>query len=147
LTGPERKSFRAGVATIDFGGTFLFVVGACLLILGVTWGGTQHPWNSYQVLVPLIIGAMLFISFFVYEYLLEPGNVLNRLFPSQVAMIPWKLFERRDTLLLTIISAATGAALYSAFYFIGIFWTLVKNYDPARAGYQLLYYTPGIGGK
>ena len=138
---------KSGLATFDFGGTALFVIGTCLLILGVTSGGTQHPWKSYQVLVPLIIGAIMFTSFFYYEYLLEPGHAVSRQFPSQVAMIPWKLFERKDTFLMIIVNAATGAALYSAFYFVGIFWTVAEGESPGKAGTQLLYYTPGIGSK
>lgn len=145
LTGPERKSFLSGLATIDIGGTVLFIFGAGLIILGTSWGGGKYAWDSRQVLVPLVIGSVLFMLFFLYEYLLEPGKIINRVFPKQVAMIPWKLFERRDVISLCVINAATGAALYSAFYFVGIFWTLVQGYDPAKAGYQLLYYTPGIG--
>ena len=145
LTGPERKSLLSGLATIDVGGTTLFIFGAGLIILGTSWGGATYAWDSRQVLAPLVVGSVLFVLFFVYEYLLEPGRVINRMFPRQVAMIPWKLFERKDVISLSVINAATGAALFSAFYFVGIFWTLVQGYNPAKAGYQLLYYTPGIG--
>jgi hypothetical protein len=97
------------------------------------------------VLAPLVIGSVLFILFFVYEYLLEPGRLVARCFPNQAAMIPWTLFDRKDTVLLSIINAATGGAIYSPFYFIGIFWTLVQDLNAQNAGYRLLYYTPGLG--
>jgi MFS family permease len=144
-TGAGRQTILAGLSTIDYGGTALFIFGAGLLILGVTWGGVHYPWTSAHVLAPLVIGAVLFISFFVYEYFLEPGRIISRIFPHQVAMIPWSLFARKDAFLLAIINAATGAALYSAFYFVGIFWTLVEAYDPGKAGTRLLYYIPGLG--
>jgi MFS family permease len=144
-TGATRKSVLAGLSTIDYGGTVLFIFGAGLLILGVTWGGVHYPWTSAHVMAPLVIGGVLFVSFFIYEYLLEPGRLISRIFPQQVAMIPWSLFARKDAFLLSIINAATGAALYSAFYFVGIFWTLVEAYDPGKAGTRLLYYLPGLG--
>jgi MFS family permease len=147
LTGPERKSLSSGLSTIDYGGTLLFIFGTGLIILGTSWGGSKYPWASYRVLVPLVVGSVLFVLFFCYEYILEPGRMLSRRFPNQVAMIPFKLFERKDVIILAIVNAATGAALYSAFYFVGIFWTLVQNYSPVKAGYQLLYYTPGLGCK
>ncbi len=147
LTGPESKSLLSGLSTIDFGGTFLFIFGTGLIIVATSWGGTKYSWSAYQVLVPLVIGSVLFTLFFVYEYFLEPGNRISRIFPKQVAMIPWTLFDRRDVISLAIINAATGASLYSAMYFVGLFWTLVENYSPQKAGYQLLYYTPGIGGE
>lgn len=145
LTGPEKKSFISGLSTIDYGGTFLFIFGTGLIILATSWGGAKYSWDSIHVLVPLVIGSVLFIVFFVYEYFLEPGRILARLLPTQVAMIPWTLFERKDVISLAIINAATGASLYSAIYFVGIFWTLVQNLNPQQAGYRLLYYTPGIG--
>jgi len=147
LTGPESKSLLSGLSTIDVGGTLLFIFGAGLIILATSWGGTKYPWGSYQVLVPLVIGSILFLLFFIYEYLLEPGNWISRIFPKQVAMIPWTLFDRKDVISLAVINAATGASLYSAIYFVGLFWTLAENYSPQKAGYQLLYYTPGIGGE
>jgi hypothetical protein len=36
--------------------------------------------------------------------------------------------------------------MYSVFYYIGIYFTLVEAYPASKAGVQLLYYIPGIGG-
>lgn len=36
--------------------------------------------------------------------------------------------------------------MYSVFYFIGIYFTLVEAYPASRAGINLLYYIPGLGG-
>lgn len=36
--------------------------------------------------------------------------------------------------------------MYSVFYFIGIYFTLVEAFPASRAGVQLLYYIPGLGG-
>ncbi|KKY15756.1 putative mfs multidrug transporter [Phaeomoniella chlamydospora] len=140
----SRKSFFAGLATIDAGGTVLFILGIGLIILGTAWGGATYAWSSAAVLVPIVVGGILFMAFFIYEYLLEPGRYLNRLLPRQNAMIPFSLFIRKDLYLVAAIQFATGAALYSIFYFIGIYFTLVENYDAGEAGVQLLYYIPGI---
>jgi MFS family permease len=138
-------AFLAGLATVDVGGTAIFVLGVGCIILATTWGGATYPWSSAPVLAPLTIGALLFGLFWAYEYALEPGRPLSRLFPRQDPMIPFALFRKRDTLILAAISFATGAALYSAVYFIGIYFTLVEAYPASRAGIQLLYYIPGIG--
>ncbi|OAX79319.1 hypothetical protein ACJ72_06365 [Emergomyces africanus] len=139
------SSVLSGLATVDFGGTILFILGIGLLILGTSWGGATYPWASAAVLVPLISGSIFFILFFVYEYHLEPGRVLARIFPQQTPMIPFALFKVKDTSLLAILTFATGAALYSVFYFIGVYFTLVEAYPSGEAGVQLLFYIPGIG--
>ncbi|OAL67673.1 MFS multidrug transporter [Trichophyton rubrum] len=138
-------SFIPGLATIDIGGTFLFVFGVGLLILGTAWGGVTYPWTHAAVLTPLVIGSILFVFFFVYEYLLEPGRVFGRLLPQQSPMIPSDIIKNRDTIVLAIIEFATGAAMFSVFYFISIYFTLVEGYEAGRSGLQLLYYIPGIG--
>ncbi|KAL2388443.1 hypothetical protein RJ035_003252 [Blastomyces gilchristii] len=139
------SSILSGLATIDSGGTVLFILGIGLIILGTSWGGATYPWTSAAVLVPLISGSILFSLFFVYEYYLEPGRVLSRVFPQQTPMVPFPMFKVKDTSLLAILEFATGAALYSVFYFIGIYFTLVEAYPSGKAGIQLLFYIPGIG--
>ncbi|WEW58276.1 hypothetical protein PRK78_003744 [Emydomyces testavorans] len=143
--GSRRSMFFEGLSTIDVGGTFLFVGGVGLIIIGTSWGGATYPWTSPAVLAPLIIGSILFILFFVYEYLLAPGRLLARSFPMQTAMIPSQLFQKRDMIVLAIVEFATGAAMFSAFYFVGIYFTLVEAYSAGKSGLQLLYYIPGIG--
>ncbi|KAG5204580.1 tRNA synthetases class II (D, K and N) family protein [Trichophyton interdigitale] len=143
--GSRRSSFLPGLATIDIGGTFLFVFSVGLLILGTAWGGVTYPWTHAAVLTPLVIGSILFVFFFVYEYLLEPGRVFGRLLPQQSPMIPSDIIKNRDTIVLAIIEFATGAAMFSVFYFISIYFTLVEGYEAGRSGLQLLYYIPGIG--
>ncbi|PGH19189.1 hypothetical protein AJ80_04160 [Polytolypa hystricis UAMH7299] len=143
--GSRRSSFLQGLATVDVGGTILFILGVGLIILATAWGGATYPWLSPTVLIPLIAGSILFIIFFIYEYLLEPGRLVARIFPHQNAMLPFSLFEKRDLTLLAILQFSAGAALYAAFYFISIYFTLVEGYNAGKAGLQLLYYLPGIG--
>ncbi|KAF3916600.1 hypothetical protein ABW20_dc0103446 [Dactylellina cionopaga] len=123
----ERHGFLEKLSVIDYGGLVIFLSGSCLFILGLLWGGADYPWLSAAVLVPLIVGALLVCLFFFYEHLMEPGNYMAKVFPSQRAMLPWRM------------------SLFSAFYFISVYFTIVEGYDPAKAGIQLLYYTPGLG--
>ncbi|PYH36686.1 putative MFS multidrug transporter [Aspergillus neoniger CBS 115656] len=143
--GSRWSSILPALATIDLGGSVLFIFGVGLIILATTWGGATYPWSSPQVLAPLIIGAICFIAFFVYEYLLEPGKLFARIFPKHVAMVPYSLFERRDTIWLAIVNFSTGVASYSIFYFVSIYYILVAGYSPSKAGLDLLYYIPGLG--
>ena len=152
LVGPKPSEstgslqrFWSRISTVDFGGLFLFVTGVTLIILGTTWGGATYAWNSAAVIASIVIGGVFFVSFFLWEFLMEPGNLLARAFPSQEPMIPLRLFRKKDVPLLSWISFSTGAAMYSIFYFVGIYFTIVKDYPASKAGTQLLYYLPGIG--
>lgn len=107
---------------MDIGGTLLFIFGVGLVILGTAWGGSTYPWVSAQVLAPIIVGGVCFACFFVYEYLLEPGRLLARVFPRQVPMVPYSLFSRLDTLLIAILVFSGGAGEYSSFFFRSFFF-------------------------
>lgn len=134
----------AGLRSLDLVGTALFVASICLLILAVTWGGAAYKWSSAAVLVPLVIGALCLIAFPVWERSMEPGHTANRRLPRQSAMIPVSLFSRRDTIWLAIVQFASGAALYSVFYYLAIYYVLVEGSPPSKAGLDLLWYIAGI---
>ncbi|KAL4792678.1 major facilitator superfamily domain-containing protein [Aspergillus venezuelensis] len=142
--GSRISSFLSALGTIDIIGTILFIFGVGLVILGTAWGGSAYPWLSSQVLAPLIVGGVCFTSFFIYEYLLEKGT-FERIFPRQKPMIPYSMFKRLDTIRLVILQFSAGASMYSIFYYIGVYFTLVEEYPASKAGVQLLYYIPGLG--
>ncbi|KIW19771.1 hypothetical protein PV08_00345 [Exophiala spinifera] len=139
------QALSSGLATLDFGGIFLFIFGVGLIIVGTAWGGSTFPWSSGAVISTTVLGAVLILAFLAWESLLSPGRVLSRRMPRTVAMIPSSALAAKDVSLVCFIAAATGAALYSVFYFIGIYFTLVEAYSSSHAGTQLLYYVPGIG--
>ncbi|OJJ39695.1 hypothetical protein ASPWEDRAFT_37527 [Aspergillus wentii DTO 134E9] len=143
--GSRWSSILPALATLDIFGTILFIFGIGLVILGTAWGGSTYAWSAPQVLAPLIVGGVCFVLFFLYEYLLESGRFFARMFPKQVPMLPYSMFARIDTLWLAIIQFAAGAAMYSVFYFVGVYFTLVEAYPASKAGIQLLYYIPGLG--
>jgi hypothetical protein len=145
VTIVEKPTILAKLSIIDYGGMLLFFFGAGLLILAVTWGGVTYPWRSAAVLIPLVIGGILFFSFFVYEYLMAPGRKLSRIFPQQEPMISLSLLQTKDMGLLAYLNFSTGMALFSVFYFVGIWFTVVQQYDASEAGTQLTYYMPGLG--
>ncbi|RLL94388.1 hypothetical protein CFD26_100044 [Aspergillus turcosus] len=143
--GSRKSAVLPALATLDIVGAILFIFGVGLIILGTAWGGPTYPWSSPQVLAPLIVGGVCFVLFFVYEYFLEPGRLFARTFPRQVPMLPYSMFARRDTIWLAVLEFSSGAAMYSVFYFIGIYFTLVEAYPASKAGINLLYYIPGLG--
>lgn len=139
------QSLWSGLTSLDFPGVSIFVTGVALIILATSWGGSTYPWGSAAVLIPLITGPLLLVVFVIYQQYMVPGRFLTKRFPRTIPVIPYQFFREKDVTLVCLISASTGAALYSAFYFAGVYFTLVKNMDPAEAGIQLLYYVPGIG--
>ncbi|KAI5462224.1 major facilitator superfamily domain-containing protein [Mariannaea sp. PMI_226] len=140
----RRTKFVARLKTIDVGGQALFILGFGLIILALTWGGATYAWNSAAVIVALVLGCLLTIGFFVWEYLLAPGNVLAEKMPWQRAMIPWHLLADGQVGMLFYCECATGIGMYAVLYFVNIYFIAVKGYSSDKAGTQLLYFLPGL---
>jgi hypothetical protein len=134
------------LATVDFGGQLLFLLGLGLLVLGFTWAGSTYAWDSPAVLVTLVVGAVLTVAWLVYEWAMVPGRVMSRVFPMQTAMMPWQLLIQKDVGLMVGINFANGAAMFAIMYYMDLYFTLVLGHDASEAGIALLYFLPGLGG-
>ncbi|KAK7744101.1 hypothetical protein SLS53_003622 [Cytospora paraplurivora] len=144
VTGP-RTTVRRRLVTLDIGGQLLFLFGFGLVILALTWAGSTYAWNSAHVLVPLVLGVVIFAGWLFYEYMMVPERALGKRLWFQKPMVPWHLIQNRNIGLLFYINFSTGMAMYSVLYFVDLYFTLILGYSSSKAGVQLLYYTPGIG--
>ncbi|TVY81467.1 Efflux pump FUS6, partial [Lachnellula suecica] len=140
------QTFRSRIATIDFGGQFLFLFGTGLCVLALTWAGAYYPWSDLKVLLPLAVGCVLIVAFVIWEYLMLPGSAVSRRFPTQKAMMPFNLVWSRNAGVLMYINFVTGMAMYAVFYFVGLYFALVKQFSSGQSGTNLIYYMPGLAG-
>lgn len=62
----ERNMLHS-IASVDWIGISLFVSGFSAFLIAVSWGGVQYPWNSYQTLVPLLVGLFVIALSLVWE--------------------------------------------------------------------------------
>lgn len=61
---------------LDYLGLFLFSAGCILFLLGVNWGGRQHPWKSAYVITPMVIGVLCLVSLGFWEAFADLKNPL-----------------------------------------------------------------------
>ncbi|KAF2404388.1 MFS multidrug transporter-like protein [Trichodelitschia bisporula] len=109
---------------IDWIGGFTSIAGLLLFMMGLQWGGYQYPWTSAHTLVPLILGAIFIVTFFVWEAKFAPFPM----FPHRLRQNPRVLSL---TLLITFISGAN-------FFSVLMFWPTqafnVYGHDPVGVG-------------
>lgn len=139
------------LGTVDFVGQILFLFGLGLLILAFTWAGNgqagTYSWASVQVVAPLVIGAVLTMVWFGYEYSMAPGRAMSRVFPRQRAMLPWTLLQNKDISILFLVNFCLGMCMYSVMYFMDFYFQDVQGQSASNAGTALLYFLPGLGGE
>ncbi|OTB17639.1 hypothetical protein K445DRAFT_309813 [Daldinia sp. EC12] len=122
---PKEASLREKLAKIDWLGGFIFTCSATAFLIAISWGGTQHPWNSAATLVPLVIGVI--------------GLILTALyvgFVSKYPFIPNDLFRDVSSVVTYIVACLQGILSSPADYRISgpLYFMSVKQFSPILAG-------------
>ncbi|KAF4507899.1 hypothetical protein G6O67_004349 [Ophiocordyceps sinensis] len=53
----EVPSLRSRLTRFDWTGMVLFTASSTSVLMPITWGGSQFPWDSWHALVPIIVGT------------------------------------------------------------------------------------------
>ena len=76
------------IRRIDFVGGLLSIAGLLFFLIGLGWGGQQYGWHSAHVLAFLIVGAVLIITFGLWEKFGAPYPM----FPRRIIHAPRPFF-------------------------------------------------------
>ncbi|WP_329253446.1 MFS transporter [Actinoallomurus sp. NBC_01490] len=113
-------------AKIDFIGAFLLTVGVVALTLVASWGGTEYPWGSWQIIglaVIAVVGLVLFV--YAESKVSEP-------------ILPPRLFRSRNFTVAQILSFLVGAAMFGAVNFLPQYMQYVRGASATASGLLLL---------
>lgn len=72
----HRLPFVQKIRQMDWVGAILFVGGVTGLLIGISWGGTQHPWKSVATVAPIVMGVLSLVSFAVWQVYVTPNSLL-----------------------------------------------------------------------
>jgi len=123
----ERRSH-----VIDYRGAVGMAVGAGLLTLGLTWGGTSYPWSSVEVIGALVIGWLGVVAFVLIERrAVEP-------------LIPLRLFRNGIFTTSSIMSLLVGMAMFGSLVYLPLFLQVVHAVTPTQSGLKLLPLMAGV---
>ncbi|KAH9950575.1 MFS general substrate transporter [Amylocystis lapponica] len=143
----EKETFLEKFARVDWFGAALFMAGGILVLLALNWGST-YGWNSARMIACFVVGGVLYIAFFAFEYFLErrTENLAvtgGRLW--QEPMLPLAVFRSYDVCAGQFALFVSGMVMIVMFYFVAIFMTIVNGLSSTNAGVQLIYFAPGLG--
>ncbi|KAL4861698.1 fungal trichothecene efflux pump-domain-containing protein [Aspergillus spectabilis] len=88
------------VRKFDYIGFVLFNGGLLIFLIGLSWGGSVHPWNSSYVIGTIVCGALALVSFVIYEHHVS------------IPLIPMTLFKNRAWIVCSKVMALTSSVFY-----------------------------------
>ncbi|KAB5559563.1 major facilitator superfamily domain-containing protein [Coniochaeta sp. 2T2.1] len=103
-------------------------------MFGLIYGGVKHPWGSWQIIVPLVLGGVGLIAFCAWEsspWCYEPA-------------IPRQIVGNRTSVAALIISFLHSSLLVWVTYFVSVYFQVAKSHSAARTGVDLLANTFGF---
>ncbi|KAH9904889.1 major facilitator superfamily transporter [Xylariomycetidae sp. FL2044] len=124
---PKKSTFREKWEKIDWTGAVLFIASATSFLMAVSWGGVQYAWDSYQTLVPLILGLAGLIATLAFEH-----------YVAKRPFLPSTVFTNRHAITAYVLASAHGLMLYSYLYYVAFYFLSVKGYTFIQAGAALL---------
>lgn len=87
-------------SSLDYVGIVILSGSLASLILGLTWGGTTHPWNSAPVIVTLVCGCVGLLALGVYAGFVKKNGLFDH-----------RLFANRNFPILLFVCTIDGMLL------------------------------------
>ncbi len=115
----------------DIPGAITGTVGLTALVYGLTNAG-HHGWGNTSTLVYIIGGLVLIGIFLAIEA------------RSRHALMPFRILANRTRGVSFFVMLIVGAAMFSMFYFLGIFVQNILGYSALKTGFAFLPFSLGI---
>ena len=114
------------VKRVDFIGCILAVGSATAFILGISWGGVQYSWSSYQTLLPILLGVVGSVGFFLYEEYMAAEPI-----------VPTRVFKNLNSSASYINTVLHGIIVLSLVFYLPLYYEGVKGYNTTITGVAL----------
>jgi EmrB/QacA subfamily drug resistance transporter len=107
---------------LDYLGVATLVLAVVPLLLALSWGGSEYPWGSAQVIGTLVFATVMAVLFIRVE--------------SRAAdpFIPLELFRNRIVAVSTVVLFFTGFAMFAGTIFIPLFFQGVLGSSATNSG-------------
>ncbi|KAI1405346.1 MFS general substrate transporter [Hypoxylon fuscum] len=99
---------------LDYLGNALFTLSMIALLFGLVEGGTVHPWSSWRIILPLVLGVVGWIAFHVQQHFATHPSV------------PARLFANRTSATAYLLTFLTSVLVQALAYFLPIYFQAVK---------------------
>ena len=125
------RESEPGRGSLDVPGAITGTAGLVSLVYGLTHAASTS-WTDGVTLGTLFAGIALLAVFLVVEV------------RSEHPLLPMRILQDRTRGTSFIVMLVVGAAMFSMFYFLGLYIQQVLGYSPLKAGFAFLPFSFGI---
>ncbi|TPX16014.1 uncharacterized protein E0L32_000348 [Thyridium curvatum] len=125
-----RTPMRKGLKAVDWLGSLAIIGGTLMLLLGLTFGGVDHPWSSPIVVCLIVFGVVTIGIFALIEWKV-----------AAYPLIPLRLLSNLHALAALACSFCHGYVFVSASYYLPLYFQAVLKASPLLSGAYILPFT------
>ncbi|PGH02378.1 hypothetical protein GX51_04686 [Blastomyces parvus] len=127
-----RMTFKQKVLQLDIISNLLLLPALTSVFLAFSFAGVKYPWNSGQVIGPLVTFAVLLAAFIYNQFRL-----------GDAAALPPRVIKSRTVIAGFVFIMCTNSTSNVLEYYLPTYYQTVRGYSPAKSGYMM---TPIIVG-
>ena len=121
------RTWKEKLLQIDYIGSVIFLASTTSFLMGITWGGVMYAWDSWQTLVPVVLGVFGLCLFVYWE----------TKFP-EYSLLPLSIFKNRDSNIAYLLVFVQGIILWAILYYMPLLFEGAKDFTPILAGISAL---------
>ncbi|EFE43625.1 hypothetical protein TRV_01586 [Trichophyton verrucosum HKI 0517] len=120
------KLADSGLGQIDILGNLIFIPSMISLLLGLVTGGIEHPWSSWRIVLPLVLGIAGWICFHLQQNF------------SSHPSVPPRLFSNRTSAAAYLLTFLSSVLVQTISYFLPVYFQAVRGTTTLRSGIDFL---------
>ncbi|KAJ5953141.1 hypothetical protein N7454_000037 [Penicillium verhagenii] len=113
--------------SVDWIGQTLFIASLSVFLIGLSWGGVQYSWASYQTLLPLCLGVVGIVATVLWEF-----------YGTDHPFIRLSILRDRSSLAVHAAAIVQGTIMYGCLYYLALWLQTVKLESGVMTGVGLL---------
>lgn len=113
---------QTGPIKIDIAGIFTMILGVVSLLLALTFGGKDYPWDSWQIIGLFALALIGIVSFIIVET------------KAEEPILPMHFFKNRTFTLLNAIGFFMSIGMFGAIMFVPFFMQGIVGVSAAESG-------------
>ena len=108
--------------SIDYLGAALMIGGVSAILLGTSWGGKEHAWDSPTIIGLFVGGSAMILTFVLWEtHAKEP-------------ILPLSLFKDRTFRICAVLGMLVAMGLFGVIAFIPVFLQVAEGVSATESG-------------
>ncbi|EPE33786.1 MFS general substrate transporter [Glarea lozoyensis ATCC 20868] len=127
----HQNNLMTKLKKLDVLGNLIFIPSMIAILLGLIMGGVEHPWSSWKIILPLVLGGVGWIVFHIQQAFTENPSVPARLFSNRTSAVAYAL-----TFLSSVLVQAAS-------YFLPVYFQAVKSTTVFTSGVYFLPFAMG----